>query len=189
MISNIFVVLISVFISLSGCKKEDEYVIPDVPPGDEDTIAQYGEPFNKVPATEDIIMYEVNPRVFSQRGDLAGVQDRLDKLQQLGVNVVWLMPIYPIGDENSVGSPYAVKDYTAIHEEYGTLENLRKLVDEAHDRDMAVILDWVANRTAWAHEWIEDKSYYEQDAEGNITYPEDWQDVAELNFDNSDMRQ
>ena len=185
--SNLLLILMSVILSLSGCEEKD-YVIEDNEPGGQDTISQYGDPFQKVPKTEDIVMYEVNPLVFSESADLEGIQSRLDELKELGVNVVWLMPIYPIGQENGVGSPYAVKDYTEVNSDYGTLEDLRTLVEEAHNRDMAVMLDWVANHTAWDHPWIENRSWYEQDENGNIVYPEDWQDVASLNYDHPEMR-
>ena len=90
---------------------------------------QYGTPFENVPETPDVAMYEVNLRAFSQAGNLSGVTENLDSLENLGINVVWLMPIYPTGDEKSVGSPYAVKDYMDIHEDYGTLADLRELVE------------------------------------------------------------
>lgn len=151
---------------------------------------QYGTPFDSLPAIEDIIMYEVNLRAFSENGDIQGVIDRLDHIESLGVNVIWLMPIYPVGELNSFNSPYCVKDYKAVGSEYGTLEDLRDLTDEAHERNMAVILDWVANHTAWDNAWIDSASWYTQDGEGNIIHPAgtNWEDVADLNYDNQNMR-
>ncbi len=151
---------------------------------------QYGTPFDSLPAIEDIIMYEVNLRAFSENGDIQGVIDRLDHIESLGVNVIWLMPIYPVGELNSINSPYCVKDYKAVGSEYGTLEDLRDLTDEAHERNMAVILDWVANHTAWDNAWIDSASWYTQDGEGNIIHPAgtNWEDVADLNYDNQNMR-
>ena len=93
-------------------------------------------------------MYEVNERAFSTSGNLQGVINRLDSIKALGVNVIWLMPIHPIGTINSVNSPYCVKNYFEVNPEFGTLADLRKLVEEAHNRNMAVIIDWVANHTA-----------------------------------------
>lgn len=100
------------------------------------------------------------------------------------------MPIYPTGDLKSVGSPYAVKNYTQLSPEYGNLDGLRSLVKEAHDRDMAVILDWVGNHTAWDHPWIENPHWYVRDASGNIISPPGmgWNDVAELNYGSQPMR-
>ena len=179
----------------SGCETDEgetwETITPDK---EEETVSQpvqYGTPFENVPETPDVAMYEVNLRAFSQAGNLSGVTENLDSLENLGINVVWLMPIYPTGDEKSVGSPYAVKDYMDIHEDYGTLADLRELVEGAHQRNMAVILDWVANHTAWDHQWItENASWYAQDDNGNIIIPPGtgWEDVAELNFNNNIMR-
>lgn len=173
-----------------GCSKENKVFPKVTPPDNPSTATQYDVPFDKVPATADIAMYEVNMRAFSATGDLRGVQGRLDEIKDLGINVVWLMPIYPEGNLRSVGSPYSIKNYTQINPEYGNLEDLRLLVKEAHKRDMAVILDWVANHTAWDHPWMEDPDWYTQDASGNIISPEGmgWDDVADLNYGNQEMR-
>ena len=145
----------------------------------------------EVPAVEDLVFYEVNVRAFGANGDLPGVRQKLDHIASLGVNAIWLMPIHPIGSINSVNSPYSVQDYTAVGAEYGTLEDLRTLVDEAHDRGIIVVMDWVANHTAWDHPWITNTDWYTQDADGNIIHPAgtNWQDVADLNFSNGPMRQ
>ncbi|MDX1908089.1 MAG: alpha-amylase family glycosyl hydrolase [Bacteroidia bacterium] len=176
-----------VCMALSACG--DEAPTPIDPPVT--GYQQYGTPFSGVPAVEDMVMYEVNLRGFSSGGNLQGVISRLDALKKLGVNVIWLMPIHPIGTVNSVNSPYAVRDYKAIGAEYGTLSDLRALTDQAHARGMAVIMDWVANHTAWDHPWtVANKSWYTQDAAGAITHPAgtNWMDVADLNFDNPQMR-
>ena len=152
---------------------------------------QYGVPFDSVPETKNIIMYEVNLRAFSSSGDLQGVINRLDQLKALSVNVIWLMPIYPIGQINSVNSPYCVKNYYEVGSEYGTLADLRTLTTEAHNRNMAVVVDWVANHTAWDNPWItQHPEWYSQDGAGNIIIPPgtNWNDVADLNFSNATMR-
>ncbi|MBE0638273.1 MAG: alpha-glucosidase C-terminal domain-containing protein [Bacteroidales bacterium] len=174
---------------LLACKKDDEKVPPD--DNNETTeYEQYGVPFEDVPDTEDIIMYEINLRAFSSTGDIQGIINKIDHIEDLGVNVIWLMPIHPIGQVNSVNSPYSVKDYKAVSSEYGTLNDLRNLTDEAHSRGIAVIMDWVANHTAWDNEWIQNKSWYTQDASGNIIHPPgtNWLDVADLNYNNQVMR-
>ncbi len=192
--SRIFRVLSISFLllfTLWTCKKEEASVSIAKPPTSVDTsYSQYGIPFDQMPATADIVMYEVNLRAFSANGDLPGVIARLDKLKSLGVNVIWLMPIHPIGKVNSVNSPYSVRDFKALSSEYGTLKDLRQLVEEAHFRGIAVIMDWVANHTAWDNAWIANKSWYTQDADGNIIHPPgtNWLDVADLNFSNSAMR-
>lgn len=156
--------------------------------------AAFDAPFAGVPTTKDVAMYEVNMRAFSVDGNFKGVQARLDSIKALGINVLWLMPIHPIGVKNNVGqlgSPYSVRDYKAVSSEYGTLADLQTLVKEAHSRNMAVIIDWVANHTAWDNAWItEHPEWYTHDAVGNITIPAgtNWADVADLNFSNAVMR-
>ena len=175
-------------LSLSACQA-DEIIFDTIPPSAEQEPLQYGIPFDKVPLTKDIAMYEVNIFGFSASQDLQGVTERLDEIQELGVNVVWLMPIHPIGVERGIGSPYAVRDFEEVNPAFGTLENLRELVQEAHDRDMAVILDWVGNHTSWDNVWMRNTDWYTKDASGNIVSPETWTDVADLNYDNQDMRE
>lgn len=171
-----------------GCQSEETASQTNLPDNQEG-FAQYGIPFDKVPKTSEIIMYEVNPLVFSPTRNLKGVTARLDQIKDLGVNVIWLMPIHPIGEEKGFGSPYAVKNFYDINPSYGTLEDLRNLVAEAHKRDMAVIMDLVANHTSWDNEWvIKNKSWYSQDHMGNIKMAENWSDVAELNYDKEALR-
>ena len=151
--------------------------------------AQYGTPYASVPATKDIVMYEVNIRTFTP-ANFQGVKARLDSIKALGVNVIWLMPTYPIGILKGVGSPYSVRDYMGVNADFGTLEDLRSLVTQAHTLGMSVILDWVANHTSWDNAWISNKAWYQQDASGNIIIPPGttYADVAALNFNNGDMR-
>ena len=165
-----------------SCDKEE-----DPTHNEPEGYKQYGTPMANIPENEELVMYEVNLRAFSADGDLQGVQNRLDKIAELGVNIIWLMPIQTNG--GPINSPYAISDYYAVDEEYGTLENLRTFIEEAHGRNMLVILDWVANHTAWDHSWMADSSWYSQDANGNIIHPAgtNWTDVADLNFDNEDM--
>lgn len=189
-IIKVYLLALSILL-FTSCNKDTKEVPSDIEPAVDTTYLQYGTPFSGLPKTEDIVLYEVNLRAYSPGGDLQGVINRLDEIAELGVNVIWLMPIYPIGEVNSVNSPYSVKDYKTVSSEYGTLKDLRVLTKEAHSRGMAVILDWVANHTSWDNEWIKNKSWYTQDANGNIIHPPgtNWQDVADLNFDNQSMRQ
>jgi glycosidase len=180
-------ILILGFSALIACRAHEESDLPGI---DNVDLEQYGTPFQDIPDVENMIMYEVNLRAFSTGGDLQGVIDKLDHLQSLHVNVIWLMPIHPIGAINSVNSPYSVKDYLAVSSEYGDLAKLRELTDAAHARGMAVIMDWVANHTAWDHPWLATPEWYTQDGNGNVIMPPgtNWADVADLNFDNADMR-
>ena len=149
---------------------------------------QYNTPFSGMPDPRDGVIYQVNIRCFSATRNFQGVIARLDSIKNLGVNIIYLMPIYPVGVLKAVNSPYCVKDYLAINSDFGTLTDLRALIDGAHSRGMAVLLDWVANHTAWDNAWISNKSWYSQDASGNIVSPSSWTDVAQLNFQNMDMR-
>jgi glycosidase len=180
-------VITSLFIlALLSCSKEDN----ETPVGDEGNV-YVPVPLESVPANGDVVMYEVNLRAFPG-GNLQGVRSKLDHIASLGTNVIWLMPIYPIGTVKSVNSPYCVRDYTAVGAEYGTLADLRALTDAAHTKGMAVILDWVANHTAWDHPWVNmHPDWYTQDQGGNIIHPPgtNWEDVADLNYDNSQMRE
>ncbi|PLW99728.1 MAG: alpha-amylase [Marinilabiliales bacterium] len=171
-----------IFLLLFSCNKKEDS--PEVEPTPEPEVEF------KIPMTDDMIMYEVNLRAFSASGDLQGVIQGLDHIKSLGVNVLWLMPIHPIGDINSVNSPYSVKNYKEVCVEYGNLNDLKSLVEKAHDKNIAVILDWVANHTAWDNPWIKNKDWYTQDESGNIISPEgtNWADVADLNYDNQVMR-
>lgn len=138
-------------------------------------------------------MYELFPRDFSPSGDFKGVTSRLDELQRLGVNIIWLMPIHPIGKEmrkGTLGSPYAVRDYYAINPDYGTADDLKRLIAEAHRRGMKVIMDLVANHTAWDCVLMDHPDFYKHDAAGHIIPPNpDWKDVAALNYANPAVRQ
>jgi glycosidase len=150
--------------------------------------AQYGKPFKGVPDRRDVMMYQVNMRSFSKKGDFQAVIDRLDSIRALGVNVIYLMPLFPVGVLKATNSPYATRDYDSVGTEFGTLDDLRSLVDGAHKRKIAVLMDIVANHTSWDHPWIANKGWYKQDSAGNIKYPQNWRDVAQLNFENQDMR-
>jgi glycosidase len=154
-------------------------------------LVQYGTPFTGVPDRQDATIYQVNMRAFSSSSNFQGVIGRLDSIKALGVNVVYLMPIFPVGSASSVNSPYCVKDYKAVNPEFGTLSDLRALVDGAHTRGMSVILDWVANHTSWDNSWISSHSdWYQKNAAGAIISPPGmgWNDVAQLNFNNAAMR-
>jgi glycosidase len=153
-------------------------------------ILQYGTPFQHVPIPADIVMYEINPGAFSATGDFNGITADLDSIKSLGINTIWIMPIFPIGILKSIGSPYCVQNYLEVNPDYGTLDDYRNLVSEAHSRNMAVIMDWVGNHTSWDNPWIQNKSWYTQDANGNIISPAgtNWTDVADLNYNNTDMR-
>lgn len=144
--------------------------------------------------TRDASIYEVNIRQHSAEGTFKGLEDDIPRLKDLGIKILWLMPIHPIGEQNrkgSLGSYYSVKDYLAINPDYGTEEDFRNLIKKAHEAGMKVILDWVANHTAWDHVWTTSHpAYYNLTEEGGFMPPvADWSDVIDLNYDNPDMRE
>jgi len=138
------------------------------------------------------VIYEVNLRQATPKGNLIEFVGHIPRLKDLGVDILWFMPINPIGVTNrkgSLGSYYSVRDYTAMNPEYGTIEQFKMMVQMAHSLGMKVVLDWVANHTAWDHPWItEHPDWYVKDAQGKITTQYDWTDVAKLNFKNKAMR-
>jgi len=162
---------------------------------------------------ENAVIYEANIRQYSPEGTFEKFTQDIPQLKELGVKVIWLMPVFPISEtkrkatggadskfasdmpeaEQSkyLGSYYAVSDFTKINPEFGTIEDFRALVKTAHDNGIYVILDWVPNHTGWDHEWIKSNpDYYTQNEKGEIIHPEgtDWEDVADLNYDNQNMR-
>lgn len=138
------------------------------------------------------VIYEVNPRTFSPSGDFRGIEAQLPRLQKLGVTVLWLMPIHPPGQlkkKGSIGSPYAVRDYYGINPDYGSADDLKRLVRAAHAHGLRIIIDIVANHTAWDSVLMKHPEYYKHDAGGNVISPvPDWADVAALNYANPELR-
>ena len=171
-------ILTLMIIVITGCKPKENH-------------AQVVSDTFDVPEVADVVLYQVNPRVFAPSNSFQAILGRLDSIEDLGVNMLWIMPIYPIGEEKSKNSPYSVKDYKAVAPEYGTIDDLRMLVESCHERGMGVILDWVANHTAWDNVWLKQHpDWYTHDSIGNIIYPPgtDWTDVADLNYNNKEMR-
>lgn len=151
--------------------------------------AQYGTPYSGVPDPRDANIYQVHIRPHSAAGNLASVTNDLDRIKALGINVIYLMPIYPHGtDSRSSSSPYCIKDFKTVASEYGSLTDLRNLVNEAHNKGMAVILDWVANQTSWDHAWINQHPDYYVRVNGTIQQLNPYPDVAALDFNSSAMK-
>lgn len=142
----------------------------------------------------EVVIYEENLRAEGSDTAFNAVTDRLDSIQALGANVLWLMPIQPVGKLKSaggLGSPYACADFDAVNPEFGTPADLHRLIAAAHQRKIAVILDWVANHTAWDNPWIQQHpDWYRHDKDGHIIIPPgtNWRDVAALDFKNAEMK-
>jgi len=141
--------------------------------------------------TKSANIYEVNIRQNTPEGTFNAFQEDLPRLKEMGVDIIWLMPIHPIGEKNrkgKLGSYYSIKDYRAVNPNFGTLEDFKALVDSTHKHGMKLILDWVPNHTAWDHAWVtEHPEYYAKDSTGAITYEADWTDIALLNYENKDL--
>jgi glycosidase len=199
--------LIGCAIVLFGCKKEANNISSE-------TIAKFSPEVE-----ENGVIYEVNIRQYSPEGSFNAFTKDIPQLKELGVKIIWVMPIFPIsqtkrkatGGDNSkfasdmpkeeqhkyLGSYYAVSDFKKVNPEFGTIEDFRNLVQTAHENGIYVILDWVPNHTGWDHVWIkEHPEFYTKNAKGEIIDPINpetgktwgWTDVADLNYNNQNLR-
>lgn len=182
---------------LHGCSKPDTDKI--VTSGKSET-QRYPE------KAKDMTIYEVNIRQHTPEGTFKAFQEHLPRLKELGADILWIMPIQPIGEKNrkgSLGSYYSIRDYKSVNPEFGTLDDFKALVNEAHKSGFQVILDWVPNHTAWDHTWLSEHpeyymsdsaalvigkelgvatDYYKKKGIGNLVYEADWDDIALLNL-------
>lgn len=138
------------------------------------------------------VLYEMNIRQLTPEGTLRAAEKKLDFLREMGIDAIWLMPIYPIGEQGrkgSLGSYYSIRDYKAVNSEFGTMEDFDSFVAKAHSLGMKVLLDWVANHTARDAKWLHTKpaDWYEREADGTAKVPWDWTDTAKLNYSNHDV--
>lgn len=141
--------------------------------------------------SKNLSIYEINVRQFTPEGTFAALEAHLPRLKELGAEILWLMPINPIGEVNrkgTLGSYYSVKDYLDVNPEFGTKEDFKHFVEMAHKEGLYVIVDWVANHSAWDNALVtEHPDWYETDSAGNLMSPYDWTDVVEFNFSNPQM--
>ena len=139
------------------------------------------------------IIYEVTIRQYSEEGSFKAFEAQLPRLKEMGVDILWMMPVHPIGLKNrkgSLGSYYSVQNYTAVNPDFGTMEDMQSLISKAHEFGMYIILDWVANHSSWDHAWVnEHPEYYKKDSTGVMVSPFDWTDVVAFDYGNSDLRQ
>lgn len=162
-------------------------------------ISKKEAPFS-IEQIKDGVIYEVNVRQYSEGGTFDEFTQDIPKLKNLGIKVIWLMPIHPISKEKrkgELGSYYSISDYKDVNPEFGNKESFDRLVQTAHQNEMLVIIDWVANHTGWDHPWItSNPDFYTQNEAGEIIDPINpetgeswgWTDVADLNFDNQEMQ-
>ena len=208
MIKKIAIALVAII--LMGCKNENKSSATETPK----EIAKFSPVVE-----ENAVIYEVNIRQYSPEGTFNAFTKDIPQLKELGVKIIWVMPIFPIsetkrkatgGDDSKfasdmpaaeqhkfLGSYYAVSDFKKVNPEFGTIEDFRNLVKTAHENGIYVILDWVPNHTGWDHVWIkEHPEYYTKNAKGEIIDPINpengkswgWTDVADLNYDNQNLR-
>lgn len=137
-------------------------------------------------------VYEINVRQYTAEGTFAAFAKELPRLKDIGIEILWFMPIHPISllkRQGSLGSYYAVAHYTQINPEFGTIEDFKRLVDQAHQLGMKVIIDWVANHTGWDHHWTKDHpEFYKKDPTGNFYDSNGWVDVIDLDYSNNQLR-
>ena len=144
--------------------------------------------------TRDAVIYQINLRQFTAEGTLQAAREQLPRIKGLGADILWLMPIHPIGEKNrkgGLGSPYSVKDYYGVNPEFGDLDDLKAFVDTAHELGMYVILDWVANHTAWDNPLVEQHpEWYDRDWKGDFrpTPWWDWSDIIDLDYAQPELR-
>ena len=144
--------------------------------------------------SKNAVIYEVNIRQFTKEGTFSAFEQHLPRLKKMGIDILWLMPVQPIGLKNrkgSMGSHYSIKDYLNVNPDYGTMDSFKHLVKEAHAQGMYVIIDWVANHTAWDNPLMEKhKDWYTLNEKGEPKPPvDDWTDVADLNYDKPELRE
>lgn len=183
--------LLTILLFLLGCKKKQEAIIQTENGADKDYIAKRS--VAHVDWAKDDVIYEVNIRQYTKEGTFKAFEKHLPRLKELGIDMLWLMPINPISKKNrkgEMGSYYAVQDYKKVNPEFGTEEEFRAIIEKAHELGIHVILDWVPNHTGWDNVWItENPEWYTQNEKGEIIAPNpDWTDVADLNYENKEMR-
>lgn len=144
--------------------------------------------------TKNATIYQLNTRQFTKEGTIKAAEAQLPRLKKLGITIIWLMPVQVIGEKHrkgSLGSPYSIKDYYSVNPEFGLLTDLKHFVNEAHKQGMYVILDWVANHTAWDNRLVtEHPDWYDYDYKGDLhpTSWWDWDDIIDLNYDKPELR-
>jgi len=172
-----------IILTIASCSKKQEKQATEV----ENKEITYPE------KAKDMNIYEVNIRQYTPEGTISAFSKHLPRLQEMGVDILWIMPVQPISEKNRkgpLGSYYSIQNYTEVNPNFGTVEDFKTMVDKAHELGMKVILDWVANHTGFDHPWTEKEGYHNTDSAGNIIWPEgtDWTDVADLNYENDSMR-
>ena len=174
-----FIAIILLPLAFLSCNEKTDLESPEREVQAEETPLEW---------TKNANIYEVNLRQYSEAGTFDEFAKHLPRLKEMGVDILWLMPIQPIGELNrkgSLGSYYSIKDYVGVNPEHGTLEDFKNLVAQIHEMEMHVLIDWVANHTSWDNDLTRSHpEWYSKDASGNFAPPvPDWSDVIDLNYD------
>lgn len=189
---NSYYLLILFFLGVWSCNQNPK------PPSTEEVTEERSVQQDLDWEKEDVI-YEVNVRQYTEEGTFNAFAEHLPRLKEMGVDILWFMPIHPISEtkrKGTLGSYYAVSDFRAVNPEFGTLDDFKALVDRIHEMDMRAILDWVPGHTGWDHYWIEEHpDWYLKGEDGEITDPLNddgtsmgWTDIADLDYSNEEMR-
>jgi glycosidase len=173
-------IIVGAILAVSGCKPTSE--------------TGTGNPAAHADWSRNATIYEVNLRQYTPRGTFKAFEQELPRLQKMGIDILWLMPINPLGEKNrkgSLGSYYSVSDYLAVNPEYGSKQDFVDLVKKSHELGMKVIIDWVANHTSWDNNLIDKHpEWYKKDSTGKIVPPvADWSDVAALDYSQPGLRE
>ena len=198
---TVFLAVSLLVLAACGCGKPQ--TLPIIPSGAEsgtggkETIPEpgitYATELLTLPATarDHYQIYQVNLKLYGSSGAFGKVQARLDDIKALGTDFLYLMPVYAEGKKDAIGSPYCIKDFKDVNSSYGTLAELKALVDAAHAKEMKVMFDWVANHTSWDNGWITSHpEWYEHKADGSIAWPTkdgEWKDVAQLDYSKKEL--
>lgn len=180
---NVFLSLtgIALIVLMVGCN----------PPKTEQTKEQALVQVQHPEWSKNLSIYEINVRQFTPEGTFLALENHLPRLKNLGADILWLMPINPIGETNrkgTLGSYYSIKDYREINPEYGNKDDFKHFVQMAHEQGLFVIVDWVANHSSWDNALVtEHPDWYDKDSTGKMVSPFDWTDVVEFNYGNPDM--
>lgn len=184
---RIYFVLLGALLFVASCyggKAPDYTSVGEITGHAETKVLQHPE------WSKNATIYEVNIRQHTPEGTFAAFEKDIPRLRSMGVDILWLMPVNPIGVINrkgGMGSHYSVRDYVAVNPDYGSMDDFKRMVNTAHQNGMKVILDWVANHSAFDNVWTTThREYYLLDSLGNLMPPigTDWTDVAQLNYDN-----
>jgi glycosidase len=180
------IILIALVVSLGLIFSSYRIFIPKVLPSKPGTEVVHPE------WSRTSVIYEVNIRQYSREGTFSAFEKDLPRIKSLGVDIIWLMPIHPIGIKNRkepLGSYYSVKDYMDVNQEFGTMSDFKRLVNKIHETGMKVIIDWVPNHSSWDNNLvITHPEYYKTDAAGKMISPFDWTDVVQFEYSNPELR-